>query len=107
MFYVVASTESNYLKLLMIIGNVEKTVTYMEFEKTYIYLWEKGLFSYYMGKSMTVYFAKGSFCFVFCYFLLLSNICRQQSNYEIGRSIFLGPGKLLFMQEYNALKKEI
>ena len=47
------------------------------------------------------------FCFVFCYFSLLSNICRQQSNYEIGRSIFLGPGKLLFMQEYNALKKEI
>ena len=36
MFNVVASTESNYLKLLMMIGNVEQTVTYMEFEKLYI-----------------------------------------------------------------------
>ena len=33
MFYIVASTKSNYLKLLMIIGNVKQIVTYMEFEK--------------------------------------------------------------------------
>ena len=33
MFYIVASTELNYLKLLMIIGNVKQTVTHMEFEK--------------------------------------------------------------------------
>ena len=32
MFYIVASTELNYLKLLMIIGNVKQTVTHMEFE---------------------------------------------------------------------------
>ena len=43
MFYVVASTESNYLKLLMIIGNVKQTVTYVEFEKK-IHVWEKMMF---------------------------------------------------------------
>ena len=37
MFHIVASTESNHLKLLMIIGDVKQTVTYMEFEKKYIF----------------------------------------------------------------------
>ena len=94
MFYIVACTESNYLKLLMIIGNVKQTVTYMEFEKK-IHFWEKGMLQHDMGKSITVYFAKCFFCFVllfffFFFFSLLSNICQQQSKFEIRRSILLG-----------------
>ena len=37
------------------------------------------------------------FCFAFCYFSLLSNICKQQSKYEIRRSILLGPGELFYL----------
>ena len=38
------------------------------------------------------------FCFAFCYFSLLSNICKQQSKYEIRRSILLGPGELFLFR---------
>ena len=69
MFYIVASTELNYLKLLMIIGNVKQTVTHMEFENKK-FLGKKDYSSTIWEKSMTVYFAK---CFFF--FLLVIFHC--------------------------------
>ena len=108
MFYIVASTKSNYLKLLMIIGNVKQIVTYMEFEKKKKIGGKRTILARY-GKKYDCLFWEMLFlfCFAFCYFSLLSNIWKQKSKYETRRSILLGPGKLFFMQEYNALKREM
>ena len=98
MFYIVASTELNYLKLLMIIGNVKQTVTHMEFENKKCG-GERAILARY-GKKYDCLFCEMFFLFfAFCYISLLSGICRQQSKYEIRRSILLGSGKLFFMQE--------
>ena len=78
MFHIVASTESNHLKLLMIIGDVKQTVTYMEFEKKYIF-----------GKQG----------FFFFFFFIVERYMQTTDEFEIRRSILLGPGKILFMQE--------
>ena len=71
-----------------------QTVTYMEFEKKKI-LGKRTILARY-GKKYYCLFCKMLFlfCFAFYYFSLLSDICRQQSKYEIRRSILLGPGKL-------------
>ena len=97
MFYIVASTELNYLNLLMIIGNVKQTVTHMEFEKKN---WggKRAILAQYEKKYDCLFCEMFSLFFVF-YISLLSGICRQQSKYEIRRSILLGSGKLFFMQE--------
>ena len=103
MFYIAASTESNYLKLLMIIGNVKPTVTHMEFEKKN---WGEGGGGAKKGYSTTIWENVRLFIlqnvfsfFAFCYISLMSGICRQQPKYEIRRSILLGSGKLFCMQE--------
>ena len=89
MVYIVASTELNYLKLLMIIGNVKQTVTHMEFEKKKIE-GKRAILARY-GKKYDCLFCEMFFLFfAFCYISLLSGICRQQSKYAIRRSILLG-----------------
>ena len=82
MFHIVASTESNHLKLLMIIGNVKQTVTYMEFEKKYIFgkqgcsstTWEK----------VSLFILRNAFFVLLCFFFFFFIVERfMQATVEV------------------------
>ena len=85
----------NILKLLMIMGSISLTWNFQKksfLEKRAVLPWYGA-----WNKYDCTFYEMFLFCFVFWYFSLLWDMCRQQSDHEVRRSILWGPLKFSFL----------